>query len=146
MISVLYVDEWLPLLDIISRFLERKGDMVVDTSLSIEEALRKLDYISFDVIVTDYNFKESPGIDLLRQTRMKGIMTPVVFFTLEQNYGMEEKATRYGRVAFVPKSSNFGSSFDDLEKAIRTIVPARHSENINQQKDPIYPIAGKPSS
>ncbi|MGD0080392.1 MAG: response regulator [Methanoregula sp.] len=128
MIAVLYVDNGQLLQDTLGHFLERHKDMVVESSLLIEEALRKMDYISFDVIVTDYNLKESSGIDLLRQTRQKGIMTPFVFFILKQNRGMEAEATRYGRVAFVPKLPYSGSSFDELEKTIRTIVPASHVE------------------
>ena len=82
MISVLYVDDWSPLLHIISRFLMEKGDIIVETSLSPEEACRKMDFFSFDVIITDYNSKDSAGIGLLQQTRQKGKMTPFVFFTL----------------------------------------------------------------
>ena len=139
MISVLYVDDWLPLLDTIGRILEKKGDIVVETSYSIEEALRKLDYLTFDVIITDYNSKESTEINLLRQTRQKGVMTPFIFFTLEQNRVMEQEAIRYGRVAFVPKLLNFGSNFDELGTKIRTIVPAPHSEEIIPQKDLFTP-------
>jgi len=128
MIAVLYVDNWQLLQDTLGHFLERHKDMVVESSLLIEEALRKMDYISFDVIVTDYNLKESSGIDLLRQTRQKGIMTPFIFFILKQNRDMEAEATRYGRVAFVPKLPYSGSCFDELEKTIRTIVPASHVE------------------
>ncbi len=79
MISVLYVDDWLPLLDTIGRILEKKEDIVVETSYSIEAALRKLDYLSFDVIITDYNSKESRGIDLLRADPTEGIYYPLYF-------------------------------------------------------------------
>jgi DNA-binding NtrC family response regulator len=142
MISVLYVDDWLPLLDTIGRILERKGDMTVETASSIEEALRKLDYLSFDVIVTDYNSRESAGIDLLRQTRQMGIIAPFIFFTLEQNRGLELEATQYGRVAFVPKLLDYGSNFDELERTIWTIVPASHLGNGNQQKDLVSTMQG----
>jgi DNA-binding NtrC family response regulator len=146
MISVLYVDDWLPLLDTIGRILEKKGDIVVETSYSIEEALRKLDYLSFDVIITDYNSKESTEINLLRQTRQKGVMTPFIFFTLEQNRGMEQEAIRYGSVAFVPKLLNFGSNFDELERAIRSIVSASHPGKTHQHKDLLSPVRGRSSS
>ncbi len=113
---------------------------------SIEDALRKLDYISFDVIVTDYNSKESTGIDLLRQTRQKGIMTPFIFFTLEQNLGMEQEATRYGRVAFVPKLLDFGSNFNELERTIRSIVTVSHPGEIHRHKDLHSPTRGRSAS
>ena len=73
MITVLSVDNWLPLPDIICRFLERKEDILVEASLSVKEALQKMDHQSFDVIVTDYNFKESADIDLLREPD-KGVL------------------------------------------------------------------------
>jgi DNA-binding NtrC family response regulator len=146
MISALYVDDWLPLLDTIGRILEKKGDIVVETSYSIEEALRKLDYLSFDVIITDYNSKESTGINLLRQARLKGFSTLFIFFTLELNPGMEQEATRYGRVAFVPKLLDFGSNFDGLERTIRSIVPASHQGETHQHKDPVSPARGRSSS
>ena len=134
MISVLYVDDWLPLLDTIGRVLEKKGDMAVETSYSIEDALRKLDYLSFDVIITDYNSMELAGIRPLANPE-KGIMTPVIFFTLEKNRGMEQEATRYGRVAFVPKLIDDGSNFDELERTIRSIVPVSHPGKIPTHKD-----------
>jgi DNA-binding NarL/FixJ family response regulator len=138
MISILYVDDWLPLLDITRRFLEKTGDMIVDTSYSSEEALKKMDRIFFDVIVTDYNLKESLSFDLLRLARLKGITSPFVFFTSVKNFGIEEKVMQYGPVAFVPKIFTSSSSFEMLEKTIRTIVPASHSGNIQQRNDPIY--------
>ena len=143
MISILYVDDCLPLLDITRRFLEKTEDMVVDTSYSREEALKKMDCIFFDVIVTDYNLKESVGFDLLQQARLKGIKTPFVFFTTVKNLGMEEEALQYSPVAFVPKIPNSCSSFEVLEKTIRTIIPASHSGNIHQQKNPIYLMHGE---
>ncbi len=146
MISVPYVDDWLPLLDTIGRILEKKGDIVVETSYSIEEALRKLDYLSFDLIITDYNSKESRGIDLLRQTRQKGFITPFIFFTLEQNPGIEQEAARYGRVAFVPKLLNFGSNFNELERTVRSIVPAPHLGKIHPHKDPLSQTRERSSS
>jgi len=109
--------------------------MEVETALSTKDALRILDYISFDVIVTDYNIKESSGIGLLQQCRQKGRMTPFIFFTLEQDICMEEDAKRYGRVAFVPKIRGTCSGFDDLERTIRTLVPASYPGTITPQKD-----------
>jgi len=143
MISVLYVDDWSSLLSIICRFLERKGDVEVETVLSTKDALRIFDYIPFDVIVTDYNSKESHGISLLQKTRQKGNMTPFVFFTLEQDSCLEKEAKRYGRVAFLPKICNSGSGFEELEKAIRTVVQRPYSENIKQSIGLVSPSEGR---
>ena len=134
MISILYVDSWPPLMDIICQFLERKGDVVVDTSISDDEALKKMEYIFFDAIVTDYNFAEPASIDLLQRARESGIITPFVFFTLEVNSRIEQEASRFGRVAFVPKLPKSGFTFETLERTIRTIISEPNLGNIYRQK------------
>lgn len=105
-----------------------------------------MDYISFDVIITDYNSRESSGIGLLQQTRQKGIMTPFIFFTLEQNVVIEQEATRYDSVVFVPKILRFGSNIDNLEETLRIIVRLYQSEDKIPKKDLSSSIDGGISS
>jgi len=138
MISILYIDDWPPLLNLVRRFLEKNGDMLVETSYSTEEGLEKIDSILFDVIVTDYNLKESVGFDFLREARLRGFRTPFIFFTSWKNNGIEEEVSKYGPVVFVPKILTSSSSFNLLENTIRTIVPTSHSRNMHQPKDPAY--------
>jgi len=134
MISVLYIDEWSPFLYILCRFLEAKGDMEVETVFSPVDALRIMDYISVDVIVTDYNARDLSGIDLLQKTRQKGIETPFIFFTSEQKSVIEQEVIPFGRVAFVSKLANSWLTLDELEKTVRTINPASHPDMVTPQK------------
>jgi CheY-like chemotaxis protein len=143
MISVLYVDEWSPFLYILSRFLEAKGDVEVETAFSPLDALQILDYISFDVIVANYNNREWSGIDLLQKTRQKGIETPFIFFTLEPKSVMEQEVIPYGRVVFLPKLQNSCSTLYELEKTVQAIVPAFHPETITPQKGVVHFNTGR---
>ncbi len=129
MIFVLYVDEESPLEDTARSFLERGGDILIETSYSVEEAMRKMEYISFDAIVTNYISRESAGIALLRNIRQKGNMVPFVFFRIGQNLIPEDDLIRYGRVALVPKIPDSYFNLDGLETTIRSIISAAHSES-----------------
>jgi len=136
-ITVLYVDNCRPLMEIICGFLEKKGDMIVEASLTIEEALRKMDHIVFTVIVTDYNFGNSAGIDLLRKARQKGSMVPFIFFTMERDPDREADAARYGHVSFVPKLRYSGSGFNELEQTIRAVAAVPCSGDFRQSENPL---------
>lgn len=128
-ISVLYVDETPSILSTVCRYLERSGEMMVDTSLSIGDAINKMRYISYDVIVTDYNFEDGSGNTLLRYSRERGNRIPFVYFVLFRETDLEREAEQYGVVSFIGKSPlNSGSPFADLEMAIKKSALAYREE------------------
>jgi len=81
MISVLYVDDEAPLLDIAKIYLERTGDFSVGTATSAPEALVLLQEQAFDAIVSDYQMPEMDGIAFLQQVRKSGDTIPFILFT-----------------------------------------------------------------
>jgi len=73
---------------------------VVDTAMTGQEATDKLDYITYDVIVLDWNLPIKNGIDVLREFQSSGKSTPVLMVTArstvsEKVIGLEEGATDY---------------------------------------------------
>jgi len=146
-ISVLYVDETPNILDIVCRYLERSGEMMVDTSFSIEDAINKMRYISYDVIVTDYNFEDGSANTLLKYTREKGDRIPFVYFALFRMEDLEEEAMRYGGVTFTGKSALYSRSpFSDLEQAIKKMALAYHEEVDITGEDPVHMAQRESSS
>jgi DNA-binding NtrC family response regulator len=103
-----------------------------------------MDYVFFDVVVTDYHSKDLAGFGLLQQVRKKGRMTPFVFFTRKQNRDREEEVKRYGHVAVMPKPKKSVSGFDDLEKTIRAVILTADSGNTVRQKDLFSSMRGGP--
>ena len=83
MIRVICVDDEEGLLDITKTFLERSGDLQVETSLSVSEAEKKLLQTDYDAIVSDYFMPGMNGIDFLRKLRSQGNHIPFILFTDE---------------------------------------------------------------
>jgi len=121
-ISVLHVDENPALANLICMYLERNGEMTVDTSLSVEEAMNKLRYISYDVIVTDYNSKEKEENEFLRNVRAKGERIPFVYFVVSRVTKYEDEAQQLGQVSFIEKMGNSCANFSKLRQAILQAV------------------------
>jgi DNA-binding NtrC family response regulator len=121
-ISVLYVDESPALANLISLYLTRKGEMTVDTSQSVEDAMLKLRYISYDVIITDYNITEKDGNALLHTARAQGERVPFVYFVAFRDNEFENEAKHYGRVSFIEKMVSSGANLGKLRQAILDAV------------------------
>ena len=81
MLSVLIIDDEEEVLGVTRLFLERFGDMKVQTSRSAKESLTVLNDQTFDAIIVDYDMPEINGIEFLKILRSKGDATPVIIFT-----------------------------------------------------------------
>jgi len=81
MISALYVDDEPALLEIGKLFLERSGDVAVETEVSALRALKRIASGSFDAVISDYQMPEMDGIELLRKVRASGSRIPFIIFT-----------------------------------------------------------------
>ncbi len=79
--TVLIIDDQQDLLDITRMFLERFGEMSVDTAKSAKEALAKMKDRYFDALVVDYDLPDISGIEFLKIIRAKGDTTPIIIFT-----------------------------------------------------------------
>jgi DNA-binding NarL/FixJ family response regulator len=129
MISVLYIDDSQLLLDVTCLFLERDRDITVDISLSMEEAIRKLDYITYDVIVTDYLPEGRNVIHLLDYLAVKAISVPLICLSAFPPDQRDIFTNRNPPVIFVHKLGNSHSHFTDLLHAIREVAPVKKEEH-----------------
>jgi DNA-binding NtrC family response regulator len=71
-ISILFVDDDINLLEGLNRLLKiERNDIIYDTALSAEEALRLLEQNRYDVIVSDHKMAGMTGLTLLSIVRKK---------------------------------------------------------------------------
>jgi signal transduction histidine kinase len=75
------VDDEAGLLKAAKPILEMQGSFHVETALSVEEAMEKMEAKTFDVIVSDYIMPGKDGLEFLRELRESGNNIPFIVFT-----------------------------------------------------------------
>lgn len=80
MISILFADDELLLLKIISAQLNKNG-FDCDTAANGEEAIKKIKEKNYDLILLDISMPKKNGNQVLCETRKAGIKTPVFMLT-----------------------------------------------------------------
>ncbi len=123
--SVLFVDDEELLLDVTKTFLERFGNMKVQTASSSKEALQILMNTSFDALVIDYYLPEINGIELSKIIRTKGDTTPVIMFTGVGRENAAIEALNNGADFFLKKGEIPSSEFRELVHMIDRAVERR---------------------
>lgn len=119
MLSVLVIDDERDLLDLVRNFLERYGDMKIETTISTKEALTKVGKTEYDVIVVDYYMPEITGIDFLKILRAKGDSTPIIIFTGIGREVAAIEALNNGADFFLQKGEDPKNQFRELAHMIR---------------------------
>jgi DNA-binding response OmpR family regulator len=123
--SVLLVDDEELLLDATKSFLERFGNMKVQTAVTGKEALGLLMSSSFDALVIDYSLPEINGIELLKILRTKGDTTPVIIFTGVGRENAAIEALNNGADFFLKKGESPSSEFRELVHMVNRAIDRR---------------------
>src|SRR5258706_8805935 len=77
---ILVVEDSTPTRDLLARSLEAAGFEVMFAS-RVTTGRRHVEEGSFDVIVLDIMLPDGSGLDLCRELRARGILTPILFLT-----------------------------------------------------------------
>jgi PAS domain S-box-containing protein len=128
MIRVLHVDDEVGFLDLVSFFLKREGDFVIDTAITAESALEKMQSENYDAVVVDYSLPGMDGIELLKILRARGLQIPFVLFT---GRGKEEtaiQALNCGADFYLQKGASPQLLFTELANMLRKSVQGNRSE------------------
>ena len=123
--SVLIIDDQQDLLDITRIFLERFGNMHVETVTSAKHALMLTRDKSYDAIVVDYDIPEINGIEFLKILRAKGDTTPIIIFTGVGGEHTAMEALNNGADFFLQKGEDPPTQFRNLVHMINQAVERR---------------------
>lgn len=129
LMKLLIVEDEKTLNKVISKRLESSG-YTVFSCFDGEEALQTLMKESFDVVVMDIMMPKLSGIEVLKEMKLKGIETPVLFLTAKDTvedrvYGLDLGAEDYLVKPF---------SFEELMARIRVILRSKSNRNTNVLK------------
>jgi PAS domain S-box-containing protein len=139
MISVLYVDDEEPLLEITKIYLEDTGNFNVETLASAPAALERLTDTFYDCIVSDYQMPDMNGIEFLQKLRSQGNETPFIIFTGKGREEVVIEAINSGADFYLQKGGDPKAQFMELAHKIRRAVQVR-----TVQKQMLEIVQGSP--
>ena len=97
--------------------LQQEG-YTVETFLSAEPALKRLEEDRFDVVVTDYKMKGIDGMEVLRTVRSRHPTTQVIMITAFANLDAAIEALRRDLHDFFPKPVNIKELKASIKRAL----------------------------
>jgi len=133
MISVLYVDDELGLLEITKLFLE-EGGFAVDITMSPLEALNLIAKNNYDVVISDYQMPKMTGIELLKKIRKNFSNKPFILFTGKGREEVVIEALNNGADFYLQKGGEFGATFAELMHKIRKAADKEKEALKNSEK------------
>lgn len=128
MITLLYVEDEPALRDIGKLFLERNGEMVVETASCADDAVERLQDSHFDAIISDYQMPGLDGINLLKKIRAEENRTPFILFTGKGREDVVIDALNSGVDFYVQKGGEPRAQFAELTDKIRKAVDRRRDQ------------------
>ncbi|HII99110.1 MAG TPA: PAS domain S-box protein [Methanoregula sp.] len=128
MYRVLYVDDEPDLLELGKIFLEKDGDIAIDTTASGTAALALLPAAEFDAIVSDFQMPGMNGIELLKAVRASASTIPFILFTGRGREEVVVDALNNGADFYLQKGGDPTAQFTELAHKIRLAVSRRRAE------------------
>ncbi|MFW6196336.1 MAG: PAS domain S-box protein [Thermoplasmatota archaeon] len=118
--NILFVDDEGGLLDQAKIFLEKINDQIeVDTVISADKGLKKLDENDYDCIVSDYQMPKMDGLEFLKIIREKrGLDIPFIMFTGKGREEVAMEALNLGGDRYLQKGGDAKSQYGLLADAI----------------------------
>jgi PAS domain S-box-containing protein len=138
MITILLVDDQKILLDITRLFLEKGGDITVDTALSAQEAIIMLSQKRYDAIVSDYEMPTMNGIDFLKTIKKQKKEKPFIIFTGRSREEIVIEALNTGADFYLQKGADPKVQFAELRNMIQQAVMRKRVEEALLQSETNY--------
>jgi len=114
--KLLIVEDDIAILNMLKRGLEEEG-FVIDSAENGEDGEYMLETNSYDIVILDWMLPEKSGIELLKEIREKGILTPILMLTAKDRVDNKIEGLNSGADDYLAKPF----SFDELVARLNAI-------------------------
>jgi|GEM_PF-2031225 len=128
MIKILLVDDQPEFLEITRIFLEKEGNISVETASSAESALSLLTSHKYDAIVSDYEMGGMDGIAFLEEFKRMAFDRPFIIFTGRSREDVVIQALNRGADFYLQKSGDAKIQYAELRNMIHQAVSRKRME------------------
>jgi PAS domain S-box-containing protein len=129
-IHVLHVDDDPSFLEVSKLILSSQNNFDIENATSVNEALKKIELKTFDVVVSDYEMPLKDGLEFLRELRENKSEIPFVLFTGKGREEVAVKALNLGADGYIDKNGSPETVYFELAHTICKAVEGKHSRNL----------------
>jgi PAS domain S-box-containing protein len=138
MIHILLVDDDPNIQQVSRLFLEKNGEISVETAGSAEDALRILGELKFDGIVSDYEMPGMDGIEFLKLLRGRGDRTPFIILSGRGREHVILEALNSGADFFIQKGVDAAAQYAELKHKLLLAIRDRAIEDALRESESRY--------
>ena len=128
MYHILYVDDERDLLVITKTFLEKIGNIQVDTSFSATDSLNSGTLSTYDAIISDFQMPGMSGLEFLKTVRKNLPDMPFILFTGRGREEVVIEAINNGVDFYIQKGGDPSSQFAELTHKVKQAIERRRAE------------------
>ena len=129
-IHVLHVDDDISFLEVSKLILSNENNFEIDTAMSVNAALKRMELQTFDVVVSDYEMPLKDGLEFLKELREQKSGIPFFLFTGKGREEIAVKALNLGADGYINKNGSPETVYFELAHAISKAVERRNSKNL----------------
>jgi|GEM_PF-1151364 len=129
MIRTIYIDDEPLLLELAKDFIEDGVEFTMDTTTSVDEAIRRVMDGDYDAVICDYQMPAMNGVEFLKALRSRGDVTPFVLFTGRGREEVAIEALNSGVDFYLKKGGEPSSQFAELKNLLIQMSRRRQAED-----------------
>ena len=121
-IRVLHVDDDPSILEISKLILGDMGNFEISNASCVDEAFKKLETQTFDMVISDYDMPKKDGLQFLKEIREQKNDIPFILFTGKGREEVAIKALNLGANGYANKQGDPETVYGELSHTIKLIV------------------------